>query len=96
MSSCNDRREPRGGVGEGAESRGGANHFFNGIFKGGFKLEVIGVFMFVRRKSEGCVSVCDFINVHACPRMRGLAAITASCKRLSQPPFRGSVYQLDK
>lgn len=46
-------REPRrraGGGGKEREGGGGTADFFNGIFKDGFKLEVIGVFTFEWRK----------------------------------------------
>jgi len=39
---------------EAGKAGGRATDFFNGIFKEGFKLEVISVFMFERRKSKHC------------------------------------------
>lgn len=45
---------------------GGGAKFFNGIFKDGFKLEVISVFMFERRKSKSCVLALGFVNVRVC------------------------------
>ncbi len=74
----------------------GVKDFFNGIFKDGFKLEVINMCKLKRRKSKNVVLVCDCVSVRANICMWGLAAITASCKHLSQPPFNSSVYQLDK
>lgn len=60
-------RAARGGENEEeAGGQGRATNFFNGIFKDGFKLEVISVFMLERRKLKNCVSLCDFVNVHAC------------------------------
>lgn len=85
-------------MGQGAWGRepGGGAGSFNGIFKDGFKLEVISMFMFERRKAKSRVLARRLVNVRACVRTRGLAAITASCKHLSQPPLKDSVYQLDK
>lgn len=63
MSSC---ERGVGGRGGGERSRWATN-FFNGIFKDGFKLEVISMFMFEQRKSTNCVLACDCVNVHAAP-----------------------------
>lgn len=57
MSLCENDEGEHGG----REKKGGAGgqlNFINGILKDGFKLEVISMFMFERRKSKKmCVSV---------------------------------------
>lgn len=57
----------RGGRRREAAGGGGAR-FFNGIFRDGFKLEVISMFMFERRKSKSRVLARGLVNVHACVR----------------------------
>lgn len=48
--------QPKVGAGAAARRKGGGGAgFFNGISKGGFKLEVIGMFTLERRKSKSRV-----------------------------------------
>lgn len=93
MSLCCSGEGSGGRAGGGI---GGRTSFFNGIFKDGFKLEVISMFTFERGKSKSCVLARGFAGVRACVGTRGLASITESCKHLSRPTFKGSAYQLDK
>lgn len=51
---------------EGRGEAGGGARFFNGIFKEGFKLEVISMFMFEGRKSKSRVLARGLVNVRAC------------------------------
>lgn len=69
--SSSERYEPapqqgRPGRDEGRGEAGGGAKFFNGIFKDGFKLEVISMFMFERGKSKSCVLARGFVSVRAC------------------------------
>lgn len=70
-----------GGGGGRRKERGwkGANDFFNGIFKDGFKLEVISMFMLERRKSKKtrvlvCECACQHLYVGAGSNYRVLQA----------------------
>lgn len=60
MSSCEDDE----GEQRRREGEEGATDFFNGIFKDGFRLEVISLFMFRRRKLKNCVCLCARLHLY--------------------------------
>lgn len=65
MSSCENDKGVQGSREEEEGGRSGwAADFFNGIFKAGFKLEVISMFTFERRKLKKHVRLCECACVH--------------------------------